>query len=481
MWDKLRDWVKKWLGIKVDDEPDPVDGFVKSYEDIKAENVTATIANKLAMVTFADSTLAVKEGKDAKSAKPKTMGARTQLIESILSVLWEDDSSWITAQAFGKGGKLLVPAFSDGEIIINTLDQNRITIQKMTGNRITEATLLLDRVFRDERNYFLLANYALTDTGISIRYRVQLEEGGETSLSAIPEWADITPEISIRNVDRMLFAFIKCPRDNRKDTKRYGVPITYGAEEAVRDLVEQANIYRREYKLTRPMLGLDSTLWRDPSAPLGEIKPNTIRDVRKTVQDGEDPFIPFETSSLDGKNMWQLYAPNIRYEAMEGRLNSLKREVEKQCGLSEGVLTERKAMNYANRDEVRAAQYDTFSVVKAMRTQWEKGLNDLAYAIDVLAERFGVTPAGARGQFTLVFDWDTSLIESTEQTFAQYSELHSMGAMGKAEVRAWVTGESPEEAQKAVDDIRRIEGAARQSEIDRILNQSEGPESGDKE
>jgi hypothetical protein len=477
MWDKLRDWVKKWLGIKIEDEQSPVDKFVMDYEDVKAENITAQIANKLAMLTFADSTMAVHNSADKKAKKDEPLGRRAQLMEDLLRPLWVNDTGWITAQALGKGGKLLVPVFSDGEIQINTLDQNRMSIQAMKGGNITDATLLIDSVWRDERRYYLLANYALNDGGITIRYKVKTEEGADAELEAVPEWTGITPEISIGNVDRMLFAYIKCPRDNRRDTKKYGVPITYGAETEICDLVEQANIYRREYKLTRPMLGLDSTLWRDPNAKMGDVKPNTIKDVRKNVQDGDDPFIPFEASSIDGKTMWQLYAPPIRYEAMEGRLNSLKREVEKKCGLSQGVLTERQTMNYANRDEVRAAQYDTFSVVKALRDRWTKALDDLAYAIDVLAERFGVTPAGARGQFALIFDWDMSLIESTEQTFSQYSELHAMGAMGNAEIRAWVTGEDIEEARSAIDEIRKIEGESR-SALERILSRTDPEDEG---
>lgn len=475
MLEKLRDWVRKWLDVKTEDEPSSIDKFVINYEDIKAESVTAQIANKLAMLTFADSTMLIRNGADEKIKGNEQLNRRAQLMEDLLRPLWTDSTNWITAQALGKGGKLLVPVFSGGEIQINTLDQNRISIQTMKGDRITDATLLIDSVWRNEKRYYLLANYLLANGGITIQYKVKTEDGGDVELENVPEWAEITPEISINNVDRMLFAFIKCPRDNRRDTKRYGVPITYGAETEVCDLVEQANIYRREYKLTRPMLGLDSTLWRDPNAKIGDVKPNTIKDVRKSVQDGEDPFIPFETSSMDSKTMWQLYAPPIRYEAMEGRLNSLKREVEKKCGLSQGVLTERQALNYANRDEVRAAQYDTFSVVKAMRDQWEKGLNDLAYAIDVLAERFGVTPSGARGQFALIFDWDMSLIESTEQTFNQYSELHAMGAMGKSEMRAWVTGEDIEKAKAAIKEIEKTE-VREVSSIDRILNKTDPDE-----
>lgn len=467
MWQKIKDWVRKWLGINSEDSRQNTDEYVRRYEDVKAEFVTATIANKLAMLTFADSTMTVRNSVEGTEEK---LNARAQLISDILTEMNNQPQPWIVAQMLGKGGKVLVPAFSGGKITVNTIDHNRLVIHSVEGNRITCATILADVAEVNDKEYFLLANYKLEGNGIVIRYIVKAGEGGEVSLSIVPEWADITPEITISNVDRMLFAYLKCPRDNRTDDKRYGVPITYGADTAVHDLVEQMNIYRKEYKLTRPMLGLDSTLWKDPNAKFGEPLPaNNIKAVRKTVQDGDDPFIPFDTNSLDGKSMWQYYAPAIRYEAMEGRLNSLKREVEKQCGLSQGVLTERQAMNYANRDEVRAAQYDTFSVVKAIRNQWEKAMHDLAYAIDVLAERFGVTPAGSRGQYALVFDWDISLVESFEQTFTQYSELYGMGAMSKAQIRAWVTGETLKEAQNAIDEIEETNSNATGSALDRIL------------
>ena len=189
---------------------------------------------------------------------------------------------------------------------------------------------------------------------------------------------------------------------------------------------------------------------------------------KRQVQDGDDPFIPVESMVIDGKTPWQQYAPSIRHEAMEQRYNTLLRRVEKACGLSQGVLTERQQLNYANRDEVRAAQYDTFSVVHAMRGQWEKAVADAAYAVDVLAEYFGLSPAGARGQYEIAYDWDTSLIESSEQAYQQLSELQSRGIVSKAELRQFVRGGTLEEAQAAIEEIDR--SGEHESAIDQILN-----------
>lgn len=448
MWEKLKGWVRRWLGINLPEEAQPVERFARDYEDISGENITATIANKLAMLAFADSSMTISD-----SAGSDTLSARAQLIDSVISDMWENDVEWITAQMLGKGGKVLVPTVSGDRISVNVIDQSRFRIVSMDGRRVNTATLLVDTVIHQDKRWYLLADYVLEGDAVRIVYRVVDDADHEMPVETFEPWAGITPEITISNVDRLPLAFLRSPRDNRTDSKRYGVPITYGAEQLLNELVEHTNIYRREYKLTRPMLGLDSSLWRNPNAPVGTPAVMDINSIRKTVQDGDDPFIPFEATSLDGKGIWQHFAPAIRQEAMEARFQSLCRRLEKACGLSQGILTERQSMNYANRDEVRAAQYDTFSVVKAIRDEWERALDDLAYAIDVLAERFSLTPAGARGKYEIAFDWDQSLIESTEQTFMQMSELQTGGMVRKAELRQWVMGGSIEEAEEAVQEI----------------------------
>lgn len=457
MWERLRDWVRRWLGIKLPDEPSP-DKFVQNYEDIKAENITVTIANKLAVLTFADSSLEISDG------QTEEPGQRVTMIADVLQHLWEADIVGITAQVFGKGGKVLIPVVHDGHVEINTIDQNRMVIREMDGHRLKAVTMLVDATTYNDRRYFLMADYELIGDAQLTRYRVVDENGASAELTSIPKWQEIEPEMTVSGVDRLLFAYLRCPRDNRRDVKRFGVPITFGAEKDVDELVEHIRIYQREFKLTRPMLGLDATLWRSPDS-----KATDINAVRKTVQDSDEPFIPFDSRSLDGSGIWQHFAPSIRYEAMEARYNSLCRRIEKVCGLSQGILTERQSLNYANKDEVRAAQYDTFAVLKAMRTVWEHALDDLAYSIDVLAERFGLTPAGARDQWEISIDWDTSLIESTAEAFNQMRELHSARLVSGPEMRQWVMGGTLEEAQEAVEQIRQEEAQNGSGTLENLL------------
>lgn len=465
MLQKVIDWVRKLFGVKRDDAPPEPDRFAMRYEDIHGENITAIIANKLANFVFSDSQVNVDGD-----------GQRAELMKKVIGGLMRD-AYWITAQAFGKGGKVIVPIVTNGKLQIKSIDQRRMDIRKMEDGKITAATLIGASVRQDDRTYYLLTDYEVGANGVQlIRYRAVNDTGERIELAQIPEWESVQEEISITNTDRVLFAYLPCPKDNRRDRKKYGVPITYGAEQDIEKLVEHANTYRREYRLTRPMLGLDSSLWRNMDDESGGYKPVSIGDVKKTVQDGDDPFIPIDTSALDPKTPWMHFAPAIRYEAMESRYNMLCRAVEKACGLSQGILTERQQMNYANKDEVRAAMYDTFCVVKAMRDNWEKAFDDVTYAVDVLAERFGLTPAGARGSWELQYDWDTSLIESTTEAFTQMMEGYNAGLISDAEVRQWLRGGTLEEAQQALDEIR---GAKQEeSPLEKILSRMRTEESG---
>lgn len=456
MLEKIRSLIMRLFNVKTPDVPEEPDTYVQDYEDINGENITATISNKLGMLTFADSTCTVQDE-----------GERSKLVSEIITSLFEKGPG-IVAQAFGKGGKVLIPYVHDGHIDVQTISQNRMLVRRMDGERIMEASIMLDTCTIDTEGYWLIADYSVDENGTQlIRYRACTHAGVEVPITSIPKWQNIQPEIAISGTDRALLAFLRCPVDNRRDLHILGVPITYGAHKSIDELVEHLAIYRREFKLSRMMLGLDASLWRDFGR--GKLDSNgvTIDDVKKTAQDSDSPFVPVEGMVLDGKNPWQTYAPSIRQEAMEARYNSLLRRIEKDCGLSQGILTERQSVNYANKDEVRAAQYDTFSVIKAMRAAWEKAIDDLAYAVDVLAEFYGLTPGGARGQYEIEYDWDMSMVESTAESFQQLSELQARGMVSKAELRQWVKGGTLEEAHEAIEEINA--SGENTSALDRLL------------
>lgn len=444
MWKRFWSWVVSVF--KKQPKAVPSTSYAANYENIDAENITATICNALASKVFGDSTMTI-DG----------TGKRADFVRDTINVWWEDDLPWITSQTFGKGGMVLVPMVTGNTITINAVNQERLFVLSMSGRRITSAALLAESTEIGDAEFNRWLKYDLNESGLQTITTIVTDYSGHiVPFAVVPEWTDIEPEIAISGTDRLLFAFLKCPRDNRIENKTYGVPVTYGADREVAEAVEHIGIYRREYKLTRPMLGLDSALWRQ-KGDTAAASLLTIDQVKRTVQDDDTPFIPLEQAAMSTSSAWQFFAPPIRQEAMEARLQSIYRRIEKSCSLSQGILTERQTLSYANRDEVRAAQYDTFAVINAMRKNISAAIDDLAYAIDVMAERFGLTPSGARGSYEIAFDWDYSMIESTEQSYAQLSDLQTRGGIRLAHLSSWVTGVTVDEAQKEIDEAKTID------------------------
>lgn len=86
-----------------------------------------------------------------------------------------------------------------------------------------------------------------------------------------------------------------------------------------------------------------------------------------------------------------------------------------------------------------------------MREQWQSAADALAYAYNVLANAFNLSPAG---DYAIEWDWSTSLIESSTETWNQLLQAKSAGAVKTAEVRQYIyPEETMEEAQAAVDEI----------------------------
>ena len=146
---RLIEWVQRLFGLRARKAAEPVDAFVQRYEDATGENITAVIAGRLSALTLGESTLAV-EGN----------GQRAELLTSVANTLWRKMPG-IVAQAWGKGGKVLVPMVTGGEIVVTAVDQSRVAVSARRGERITAATVLADQAQVSSRRYYRLMDYRL--------------------------------------------------------------------------------------------------------------------------------------------------------------------------------------------------------------------------------------------------------------------------------------------------------------------------------
>lgn len=428
MLDRLWDWIKKLFGKKpkVKDASGKNAGFAEAYADIRKINFGAIFAHRLTNKAVADSTIFVG-GENA----------RSEFVNLAIADVWKKVKK-ITEQALGTGGKVIVPRIQNGKPRFDIIDQSRMMISEVDGDELISVTLLADTATQNQKTYIRVTDYTLSPDGThTIRNKAMTDTGAVISLADVEAWADISEEIVIQGCEHLLLGYLKSPIDNREDKDLYGVPITYGSEAIIDQLYTCMEDFAQEFQLKKAFVGVDEMLWgKDNKLPTNGL-------FKKFAGNG----------ALNGDSFWEIFDPAIRDSSYVTRYDMLCAQLEQSVGTSRGILTE-PSTTAATATEIKAANYDTFCLVDDIRSSLEALLNQLAYAYDVLAEAFGATPAGGRGQYELAFDWDLSAQESTVETFNQLSELESRGLIKGARLVSWVTGDSIEDAQKEIDEVK---------------------------
>ena len=394
------------------------DEFTSKYEDSRDINFTAIFANKLANITISDSNIDVSGN-----------NKRAELLQDTTKKL-KKKLKKIVARNLGTGGVLVIPYVNRNKIYFNVITQNRFSINKMVGDDIVDCTILAEHIVKNREHYYRWADYTLENNNLYINYRSTLEDE-PIEMTLIPEWENIE-NISITNVKKMPFMYIKSPIDNRKEVDKYGAPITYGCDKQIKRIMEDLEQIDREYGLKKAFIGADSTMFKGE----GALPDNGLY---KKINAGEDDF-------------WEVFDPAIRDTSLYNKLVNDCALLEKQVGTSRGIITE-PLSTYQNKDEVRRANQDTFSLVDDIRDSLEDGLKDFLYACDILANYYGLSP---QGEYELSTDWSYSMLEDSTQEFSQLMQGESRGVIKKAELRQYLKpNETLEEAQEVIDEIKK--------------------------
>lgn len=428
MWQRLKALIKRlFMRPVIDSNGDQSDEFVNQYKDLNF-NLTAIAANKLATLVVTESNVDVGKGKDESNV-------RVKLMNDLIQKVWAKAKK-ITAQAFGTGGVALVPYCVKDTIYFDIVQQNRMVIASVLGDTITEVSFLSDILVIDDDVYTRYTYYEITDDGCVIKNKACKNGKTEIALTDVSAWKNIPPEILIPNCKKVPVAYLKCPTDNRRSSDLMGVPITYGCQYIMSEILACLDQIKDEYGLKKPIIFADSTLF----------SPDEEVDQRL--------YKTFTGGKLSDSSLIDIFDPQIRDTAYYKRLESLFEIMEKSMGTSKGILSE-PATNYATATEIKRSIYDTFALVENMRKSWEKTMQDMLDAYNVICDYYGLAPI-YNGDMPLKFDWSYGLVESSEITFQQLMEGNGIGAISEAEIRQFIKPkETLAEAQRAVDEIQK--------------------------
>ena len=393
--------------------------YAKAYENIDNINFGAIFSNKLANYTISDSTMNI-DGDNA----------RTELLNLTGQSMWKKAKK-ITSMSFGYGGVILVPYVKGGKIFYNIVPQDRLTIDEMEGELITGATVLAEKRTEKsatkEKVYLRWTNYQIKNGNLTILQQYSDEDGKKIP---VPDfWKDIQEVMTITNVDRVPFGYIKSPINNRKANDKYGVPITYGCDATILEIKTTLKQLIREYELKECFVGADATMFNGKNA-----LPQT--GLFKKIESTSDDF-------------FEVFDPQFRDYTT--RLQELYKRLEHEVGTSYGILSEVNTQN-ATATEIKRSMYDTFVICDDMRTSIEKGLDDFFYACNVLANAYNLS---AQGEYEVDFDWSYAMLEDTQAEWSQLIYANNKGIISDVEIRQWLKpDETLEESQKALDEIK---------------------------
>lgn len=396
--------------------------YAKIYEQIDNINFDAIFSNKLANYVVSDSTMNIK-GENA----------RVDLLNKTGQSMWKKAKK-IVSMGFGYGGIVLVPYVKSGKIYYNLVPQDRLTIDEMDGELITGATILAEKKTItgtvNSTTYLRWTNYQIKNNNLTITQQFSDENGKK--IPAPDFWKDIQEVMTITNVDRVPFGFIKSPVNNRKSSDRYGVPITYGCEATILEIRQTLKQLVREYELKEAFVGVDATMFNGKNGL-------PINGLFKKIDSTRDDF-------------FEVFDPQFRDYTT--RLQELYKRLEHEIGTSYGILSEVNTAQ-ATATEIKRSMYDTFTICDDMRSNIEKGMEDFFYACNVLANAYNLSPMG---EYNLSFEWSYGLIEDTATEWSQLIYAQNKGIVSKVELRQWLKpDETLEESEKAIQDIEASE------------------------
>ena len=336
--------------------------------------------------------------------------------------------------AFNANGDITEAAFIQTKAERDTV-YRRLEYHKWSGNTVE----IINKAFKAQN-------------GSTEESSNNLELGEEIPLTDIPEWKDLQPKVTIKNVNRPLFAYFKMPEANTVDTTSpLGASGFSRAEKLIRDADMQYSRLLWEYEA-------------------GEMAIDIDRDALKTEDDGRGyshTSRPYLQERLMRKvdlgstgDTYNPFNPTLRDTSYLQGLNAVLMRIEDACSLSRGTLSDA-TQEAKTATELKILKQRAYQANLRIQKAWEEQLRNVAYIMDVYCTLYNmvgdITFAGDgtpldtnKGQWDISFEWDDSILTDVDEELNKRINLMSQGIMSKLELRMWYFGETERQAQEAL-------------------------------
>ena len=155
-----------------------------------------------------------------------------------------------------------------GKIAIDWYTADRIIPAAWDGDELISAILIDYASLDREHSYIKLETHQLKRSTAGNVYTITSRafsyDGGslgpETSLGTVPQWAGITPEVTINNLEHPLFAYMKTPFTNNIDMSPVGISFFANAIDQLEELDKTFSSMVWEREATRAKAFVDESM-----------------------------------------------------------------------------------------------------------------------------------------------------------------------------------------------------------------------------
>ena len=368
-----------------------------------------------------------------------TGSARADYINKYYQKVLEDLKSEL-ALFNAVGGGFFKPYVKANKFYIDYIPQTDCKPLKFDSAGNITSMVFSSQITKGDKIYTRLETHTLQDTNYIIENKVYVTEsynstmlGRITSLSEIAEWSELSERTIIQNIESPLFAYYKVPLSNNIDTKScLGPSVYHKAIDSIRKADIQANRLDYEYESAERSIyaSIDALRHEDGTAKRSKIV--------KTLETGDS-------------NFYEEFSPSVRDEAFIRGENKIKQEIEFQCNLAYGTISDPSLVD-KTATEINASKQRSYASVSQMQKSLEYALKHLVKILDVYCDLYELAPSG---EYEVSAEWDDSIIVDTESEQRIRLQETNLGLGSKLDYLMWRYGLTEEQAQEKLDRIKQ--------------------------
>lgn len=341
------------------------------------------------------------------------------------------------------GGGFFKPFVKGDKFYIDYIPQTDCKPLKFDSAGNITSIVFSSQIVKGEKRYTRLETHTLNGTDYIVENKVYVSEtyntslGRQTSLKEISEWADLEEKTTIQNVEMPLFAYYKVPLSNNIDPKScLGPSVYHKAVDSIKKADIQASRLDYEYE------SAERSIYADVNALKNENGTAKRNKVVKTLDTGEDGF-------------YKEFSPSLRDEGFIRGQNKNKQEIEFQCNLAYGTISDPSLVEKTT-VEINSSKQRSYSSVSQMQHSLERALKHLVYILDVYCDLYELAPSG---EYEVSSEWDDSIIvdaESEQRIIMQEVDKRLMSKKEYLIRRYGLTEEQAIEKLKEIEEENKI-------------------------